>query len=225
MIRRIALVAFSRTRWFFGALVIVSAAWGIRHWASIEGAVAVPPAGSASRQAGSGKAVAPAEEKKQPIVALVNGQTIMRDEIAQECLRLHGEEVLESLVNRLLVDKHCRDRGVSVTRQEIDQEIDNIARKFSLPKDQYLKMLEKERGIRPDQYGIDVIWPTLALRKLAAPHLTVSPQELNEAYESQFGEAIKARLIVVNDAKLAEKVIAEAKAETGRVWRAGKKVF
>ena len=43
-----------------------------------------------------------------------------------------------------------------------------MSRKFALGKDQYLKMLEKERGIKPMRYAHDIIWPTLALRELAA---------------------------------------------------------
>jgi parvulin-like peptidyl-prolyl isomerase len=209
MIRRIASVGFSRTRWMLGAFFVIGIAWGVRHWASHEGAVAVPPKPQA-KVASSGKAAAP-KEKKQAIVALVNGQTITHDEIAQECLRQHGKEVIESLANRYLVANHCREMGISVSQQEIDMEIDRIARKFSLPKEQYLKMLEKERGIQPTQYGEDIIWPTLALRKLAAPQLTVSPQELEEAYESQFGRAVKARLIVLNDMDKAKQVLAEAR--------------
>jgi parvulin-like peptidyl-prolyl isomerase len=62
--------------------------------------------------------------------------------------------------------------------------------------DDYLKMLKQERGISPDQYGNEIIWPTLALRRLAAQQITPSEQEINEAFESQYGEAVKARIIV-----------------------------
>lgn len=212
-------IASSRARLLIVALVIISATWAIRHWAGVENAAARPPVKAAANSTATNKPTAPnraqSDEQQQPIVALVNGQTIMHDELAKECLRHHGKEVLESLVNRRLIDMHCRDRGVTVSQSEIDQEIDSIARKFSLPKDQYLKMLEKERGIKPAQYGRDIVWPTLALRKLAAAELTVSPDELNKAYESQFGEAVKARMIVLTDETEANKVYALAKAKPG----------
>ena len=216
MTHRIASLSSSRARLLVVALTVVVASWTIRYWAGVEMASARTPARPVANPSSANKGAAPTSaqpaEQKQPIVALVNGQTIMRDELAQECLRHHGKEVLESLFNRRLVDKHCRDRGVTVSQQEIDEEVDRIARKFSLPKDQYLKMLEKERGIKPTQYGKDIVWPTLALRKLAAGQLTVSPQELNKAYESQFGEAVKARLIVLHDRGEAEKILGLAKA-------------
>ena len=216
MTRIFAQTVLSRARVLLVACCVIAIAWAIRHWAGVEHAAARTPAKPVASPLPPAKGVAPTSAQsvtqKQPIVALVNGQTVMRDELAKECLRHHGKEVLESLVNRRLVDKHCRERGVTVTQQEIDEEIDRIARKFSLPKDKYLSLLEKDRGIKPKQYGQDIVWPTLALRKLAAAQLTVSEQELNDAYESQFGPAVKARLIVFDERAQAQKILAEAKA-------------
>ena len=212
MVHRIIRGAFSRARWFVLAFVVIGLAWAIRHWSGVEGASAGAPSKPVSASTASPKG-APPVEQKDPIVALVNGQSIMRAEVVKECLRVHGEEVLESMVNRRLIGKHCKDNGISVTKKEIDDEIDRIARNFRLPADEYLRTLENERGIRPSQYGMDVIWPTLALRKLAAPRLTVSPQELADAYESQFGPAVKARLIVLDTEKDAKRVWALAKAK------------
>jgi parvulin-like peptidyl-prolyl isomerase len=208
MTQSTSFIVSPRARLLIVALVVIGGAWAIRYFAGVEGANAKPPIAAA--KPGSTKGNAPSQPT-EPIVALVNGQTILHGELAQECLRHHGKEVLESLVNRRLIDKHCRSRGITVTQQEIDDEIDRIARKFSLPKDQYLTMLAKERDIKPAQYGKDIIWPTLALRKLAAAQLTVTPEELNEAYESQFGPAVKARLIVLETQAEAQKVLALAR--------------
>ena len=72
-----------------------------------------------------------------------------------------------------------------------------MAARFKIGRQQWLQMLEKERGINEQQYTRDILWPTLALRKLAADQLQVTDQQVQEAYEAQFGEAVKARLIVV----------------------------
>lgn len=152
----------------------------------------------------------PAAPQKPQILADVNGEQISRQELAQECLRQFGPEVLESLMNKYLIAECCRQKQISVSDQEVEAEIDRMARKFSLPKDQWLKMLEKERHIKPLQYSRDIIWPTLALRKLAASQLTVSREEMADAYDSQFGPAVKARIIVVGDAQKASSVHREA---------------
>ena len=73
-----------------------------------------------------------------------------------------------------MIAEYCRKHNVAVTSKEIDEEIDPMAKQFKLPKDQWLKLLEKERGIRREQYAQDIVWPTLALRKLAAAQLTVT---------------------------------------------------
>jgi parvulin-like peptidyl-prolyl isomerase len=88
-----------------------------------------------------------------------------------------------------------------------------MARKFGMGKDQWLKMLEKERAITPVRYSRDIIWPTLALRELAKAQLTVSKEELDKAFESEFGPAVKVRLIALDSEAEARKVHAEAKAK------------
>lgn len=131
------------------------------------------------------------------VMAVVNGEDIRREALATACVDRFGEEVLEGLVNKRLIEHHCRNRHVSVSDAEVDAEIDRMAERFKIGRQQWLEMLVKERGINEQQYKRDILWPTIALRKLAADQLTVSDQQVQKAYESQFGEAVKARLIVV----------------------------
>jgi parvulin-like peptidyl-prolyl isomerase len=97
----------------------------------------------------------------------------------------------------------------------VDEEIARMAKQFSIPVDQWLQMLKQERGIKPEQYSDDIIMPTLALRKLAAERIQPTPQELDEAYEAEFGSAVKARLIVLDKADKAREVQAKARANPG----------
>lgn len=176
-------------------------------------APAVPPAAAppANNAAGT-SAAAPAgptgtaPQPEQPrLVAVVNREEIHREELGKECVRHYGAEVLDTLINRYLIIEHCRQNNITVTQKEINDEIERLAKKFQIPTDQYLKMLEKERGVKPRQYATDVVWPTLALRRLAASQLKVSRAELDQAYQSQFGEAVKVRVILLsNQAKAKE---------------------
>ncbi|MEX2315654.1 MAG: peptidylprolyl isomerase [Pirellulales bacterium] len=141
------------------------------------------------------------------VMAVVNGQDIRRDALAAACAERFGEEVLDGLVNRRLIMHHCRNRRIDVTEPEIDAEIDRMAARFKIGRQQWLEMLERERGINLQQYKRDILWPTLALRKLAASDLTVSEQQIVEAYEVKHGPAVQCRIIVVNDRKLAEQLL------------------
>jgi parvulin-like peptidyl-prolyl isomerase len=140
------------------------------------------------------------------IVADVNGQKITREELADQCLAHYGKEILEHMLNKYLIASECRRRNITVSGEEIDAEIDHMASRFGLPVDQWLKLLKQERNISPSQYADDIVWPTLALRKLAGERLHVSKEELIREYETRYGPSVKARLIAANDPVQAKKL-------------------
>jgi parvulin-like peptidyl-prolyl isomerase len=167
----------------------------------------IPPSNSApAGQASSGQSSSaqPSRTNAVPtgnmpipdIVASVNGHAITRDELAAECRIHYGKDVLESMVNKFLILTECQRLGITVSHREVDEEIQQLAASFKLPVQQWLKMLQQERGIKPDQYANDIIWPSLALRKLAGEKLQVSQKELTDAFEMEYGAAVKARIIV-----------------------------
>jgi parvulin-like peptidyl-prolyl isomerase len=147
-----------------------------------------------------------AQKPQHDVMAVVNGQDIRRDALATACCERYGNEVLEGLVNKRLIMHYCKNRNIEVTDQDIDVEIERMAKRFKIGKEQWLQMLEKQRGIRAEQYKRDILWPTLALRKCASEELKVGDEELQKAYESTYGPAVKCRLIVVADRKLAEQI-------------------
>ena len=161
------------------------------------------PSNSGTRQASTGT---------PQIVARVNGEPISRNDLADECLRHYGQEVLERVVNKFLIMQECKARGVSVSTAEVDAEIERMATRFSLPVDRWLEMLEEERGVNLSQYSGDIIWPSLALRKLAGDRLVVSEEELEKEHEKMFGPAVRARMIVCDSQPKAEAVQARATA-------------
>jgi parvulin-like peptidyl-prolyl isomerase len=205
----------------FGSLCALAACVAVRYcWgpedagaesprrpATIRPSRAAPPVRSSSSAA---------PNRKQPrakIVATVNGEDITREALAKECLRHYGAEVLESLVNKYLIKSECKKQKITVTQQEVSAEIERMATRFSIPVSQWVQMLEQERGITPKQYANDIIWPTLALRKIAGHQLQVSQDELRREYEARYGEAVKVRLIALADPAEAQRILAKAKAD------------
>jgi parvulin-like peptidyl-prolyl isomerase len=151
-----------------------------------------------------GEALPRVGRPQHDVMAIVNGQDISRVTLTDACVRRFGEEVLESLVNKRLIMNHCAARNITVTNEEIAAEVDRMAARFQLGREQWLEMLERERGVSPQEYARDIVWPTLALRKLADDQLQVTEQEILRAYESEYGEMVRARLIAVSDAEKAK---------------------
>jgi len=132
-----------------------------------------------------------------PII-IVNGQVITRQQLADECVARKGKEISELLINRVLVEQALRARKMEVTGVEIDQEIETVARRFGIGREAWLRTLDKERGISPIQYARDIIYPAIALRKLCTGRVQVTPDDLQKAFEGQFGAKLRCRMILVD---------------------------
>ena len=128
----------------------------------------------------------------------VNGQVITRQQLADECIARKGKEVAEVMIHRTLVEQALRAKKLEVTAAEIDKEIEDVARRFGISREGWLRTLDKERNISPIQYARDIIYPALALRKLCAGRVQVTPGDMQQAFEAQYAEKIRCRMILVD---------------------------
>lgn len=207
---------YGRMTWMAPAVVVgaIAGAWALRTLFAPAAASAQqpaapvpagPPAPAMARAAGPEPAKPVARD-----VARVNNVVIRRLELGELAVRRFGKDMLESIVSRKLIEQACQRAGIVIPPKEVDEEIDRIAKRFNLPKDQYIKVLSEERNVSYERYARDIVWPTLALRRLAAAQLVVTPEEMTRAYESTYGAAVQVRWIVLDDAKEAETVRAKA---------------
>jgi parvulin-like peptidyl-prolyl isomerase len=150
------------------------------------------------------EAPAAAPPKMPSVVAVVNADPITSDQLAEESIRRYGVDMLDNMINRHLILQACAARNIEVTNADVSGEIHRIATKFGLTTESYLQLLQDERDISPDQYSREVIWPMLSLRRLVSDQVQVTEDEFNRAFISRYGEAMKCRMIMVSDKKLAE---------------------
>jgi foldase protein PrsA len=139
-------------------------------------------------------------------IAIVNRQIITRQQLADECVAREGKKVLELLIHRTLIDQALRARKLEITAAEIDQEIDTVAKRFQINREQWLRTLDKERGISPVQYARDIIYPALALRKLCSGRVQVTSEDMKNAFEAQYGEKLRCRMILLDKLSTAQSV-------------------
>jgi foldase protein PrsA len=140
-------------------------------------------------------------------IATVNGQVISRQQLADECVARKGQEILDTLIARTLIDQALRKEKMEVTATEIDQEIENVAQNVAhVGREAWLRTLAKERGISPVQYARDIIYPALALRKLSSKRVQVTADDMRDSFEAQYGEKIRCRLIMVDKLPTAQAI-------------------
>jgi foldase protein PrsA len=149
-------------------------------------------------------------------IAIINNEIITRAQLADECVSRKGEEILETLIARKLIEQALRARKLEVTAAEIDQEIDNVAMKVGgLGREAWLRTLDKERGISPMQYARDIIYPALALRKLAASKVQVTTEDMQKSFAAQYGDKLRVRMIMVDKLQAAREIWEELRKNPG----------
>jgi len=203
-------VMWKRTAWIAGGLTILTLCVVARVVWGPGAAEAGGPFVTAQGAAKQGAKIEAQTVEKPQVMATVNGENITRNDLAREALRHYGKEVLESLMNKHLIAGACAQKQITITTEEVAAEIDRMAQRFGVATDQWLKMLSEERHITPAQYAKDIIWPTIALRKLAADRCEPTDLEVQQAYESQYGATVRIRLIACNKLDKAQHVRALA---------------
>ncbi|MBR5626019.1 MAG: peptidyl-prolyl cis-trans isomerase [Thermoguttaceae bacterium] len=147
------------------------------------------------------------------IVAEVNGEKITKEQLMQESLRAHGEEVLSRILNRTLVLSECRRQGINITRTEVDAEIDRLAKTVRTDREQYLQLIMNESKMDYQSYAEEVIWPRLALQALVADKIQVSDEELDREFLKTFGPSVNLQLIVTDTEEKANQLREQAIAD------------
>ena len=138
-------------------------------------------------------------------VAIVNNQIITRQQLADEAVARKGEEILDTLIARVMIDQALKSKGIAVTADEVNAEIEAVAQRMAgLSREAWLRTLAKERNISPIQYARDIIYPSLALKKLAESRVQVTDTEITEAYEAMYGEKLRVRVIMVDKVRAAQ---------------------
>ena len=158
---------------------------------------------TAGNQAGVAK-VNSREPNLMPVARVGESIIITQDDLARECIALYGRDVLENLISRTIIQRACEQRHVVVTAEEVNQEVMKIAQSFNLPIDSWYQMIQSERGMTAAQYQRDVIWPMLALRKLAGEQTDITEQDLQRAFVRDYGPRVKARMIMTDNLRRAQ---------------------
>ena len=140
------------------------------------------------------------------IVAEVNGEQITLAQLQEESLKAHGEDVLSRILNRALVLAECKRQGIAITRSDVDEEIERLAKSFRLTKSQYLDVVQKDSSMDYQEYAEEVVWPRLALQALVADKIKLTDEELEAAYLKSYGPSISLQMIVCETQEKADEI-------------------
>ncbi len=143
-------------------------------------------------------ALSAAPARAQTILAMVNGDPITAFDVEQriklikltEHKVMTQKEALEILINDRAKIKEGKRFGLDMSKSEVDDQFDSMARRMKIPSEQLAKALEQQ-GIRPEslkaRIKADYIWQQL-VRGRFTQSLLVGEKEVQAAMNAN-GEA------------------------------------
>ena len=140
------------------------------------------------------------------VVAVVNGQPITKAELAEELILRKGKQQLQLLINRKIIEVACAKVGIQVTDKEVEDELRELmhANGFTTASEFEKQMVRPMMQMTLMDYKEDVLRQGLMTRKLAGKRVTVTEEDLKQAFESRFGEKVQCRIIVERSLKVAQ---------------------
>jgi foldase protein PrsA len=162
-------------------------------------------------------------------VAIVNGEEISRDTLANVLININGEEGLERIIRRTLVKQEAKKRNITVTEEEIaerrelhinvqiqqqmqqgglksEEDLHRELEKASITLKQYRKNIAKMFKVTNGQIEAELL-----AEKIIKETVKVTDEELHKVFEEQLGEKILARQIVLRNIRDAEKTLERIK--------------
>jgi foldase protein PrsA len=121
-------------------------------------------------------------------------QGITREELGEYLIARYGEKV-EHLINKRIMEDACRERGIEATAAEVNQKLAEDLKDLNLDKARFVRDFLKVRHMTELEWKEDRLRPQLLMTKYCRDQLTVSEEEVRNAYEAAYGEKVDCRVI------------------------------
>jgi PPIC-type PPIASE domain len=130
----------------------------------------------------------PPTDPKQP-VAFIFDMPITREQLADYLIAQYGADKIELLVNKLIIERACRDKGITVTDAELDAAVKEDMKAMACSgRDEFERQIKNTYHHSLQEWREDVIKTRLCMSKLARLKVSVSEEDIRNAFEGAFGE-------------------------------------
>jgi hypothetical protein len=135
----------------------------------------------------------------QRVVAYIHDNIpISREDLGEYLIARYGQERVEFLVNRRIVEMECQAKGVYVTDGEVDAQFQEDLKGYgpNMTAADFTNQILKRFNKTLYEWREDVVRPKIALQKLCKPLVHVTQEDLTKAYEARYGPKVQCRMIV-----------------------------
>ena len=178
------------------ALVMVAATVAAFYWGRM-GGTAVDAQQVQPRVGAAGQTAQAQSDYGRRVVAYIyDNIPITREELGEFLIARFGQERIDFLINRRIVEMTCQSKGVSVTDLEVETQFKEELKGFpNMTAQDFYNQILKRYNKTLFEWKEDVIRPKLMLSKLCKPMVEVTQQDLQNAFEARYGPKVECRMI------------------------------
>jgi hypothetical protein len=167
------------------------------------------PANAARPQTPAVPAPGSVNEYTATIVASFNehgsrSTTITREELGEHLIARKGVEKLDTLINNRIVEKACKERGITVDGGEVEQRLMEDLKGINIDRAQFVKQFLRRANKNLYEWRQDVLRVQLLLTKLCRDRVTITEPEIRDGFAARYGEKVDCRVIHWADEKQAQ---------------------
>jgi hypothetical protein len=187
------MVTTKRTWWFrtgtLGMLAAAGAGFLIGQATTNNRVYAAPPAKPAAPPA--------VETNSRYVAHLYNGSVpITREDLGEYLIARHGKDSIDLLVNKTIIDHACAQKGITVTDAEVEAALLEDLKGINVNRKQFVDSVLKQYGKTLYEWKEDVLRPRIQLSKLCKLQITVTEEEIKQAFDAEFGPRVEGRIII-----------------------------
>jgi len=132
------------------------------------------------------------------VVATIYGNVpLTREQFGEHLIDRYGADRLDLFLNHLIIEHACKAKGITVTKEEIEEQVNQYTLQFAggSRKELVNRMLKPNKASMYELRN-DILWTKLVLNKYCRDRVQVTEGELKEAYDAHYGEKVQVRMIM-----------------------------
>jgi parvulin-like peptidyl-prolyl isomerase len=134
------------------------------------------------------------------VLAIVYGTIpITREDLGDFVIVRGGFEKVELFVNKRIIEVECAKRGITLDAKEIETAKVEYVKKLGIANvtvADFVKHVLPKRNLTEHTWVEDVIKPELAMAKMSRERVKVTEEDLQKAFENEYGEKRTAKIIL-----------------------------
>ena len=132
----------------------------------------------------------------QVLATIYGNVAITRQELGEFLITRYGGASLELLLNRKIIDKTCKEKGITVSDEEVASAYSTELKRINVDEKKFVDEFLLPNGKTLYEWKEDVLRPKLMMMKLTRQQTKVTEEDLHMAFDALYGEKIEGRLIL-----------------------------